>query len=152
VKEFGPLQSLQAQDLVAALAGRDPVILVGDFNSDPYDPAYLVTVEGVPTPIPTPYQLLTSPLGGFADVWPRVRQGPGRTCCFDADLAPPSRDLTERVDLVLFRDGLRPRAAFRVGLAPLDALGDRWPSDHAGVVAVLRLREPGQGGPGGGCD
>jgi hypothetical protein len=148
VKDFPPLQSLQAGELLEELAGEDPLILLGDLNSDPFDPPFVVTVAGTPTSFPTPYQLLTT-LGGLADAWPEVRRAPGLTCCFDADLAPPSRELFERVDLVLYRGAVRPRAAFRVGLVPLDALGDRWPSDHAGVVAVLRLREP--GGPDDDC-
>jgi hypothetical protein len=144
VKDFGPLQSLQAGELVATLAGSDPLVLVGDFNSDPSDPPFVVTIAGTPTAFPTPYRLLTT-LGGLTDVWPAVRRAPGLTCCFDADLAPPSRELVERVDLVLVRGAIRPRAAFRVGLVPQGELGDRWPSDHAGVVAVVRLREPGKG-------
>jgi endonuclease/exonuclease/phosphatase family metal-dependent hydrolase len=142
VKEFGPLQSLQAQELLALFGDTRPTILVGDTNSAPTDPPFTVPSPGGPVIVPTPYQILTS---AFRDAWSETRGAPGFTCCFDADLAPPSRDLFERVDLVLFRGDLKARFAFRIGLEPLASLGDRWPSDHAGVVAILRFRDHGQG-------
>lgn len=128
-KSFGPLQSLQAIELAERFAGVEPLVVVGDVNSDPEDP---------PTALPTPYTILT---GFLTDVWPPVGAGAGLTCCFAADLTPPS-DLVERVDLVLVDGAVTPLSAFRVGLDPLEALGDRWPSDHAGVVATLRLESP----------
>jgi hypothetical protein len=129
-KAFGPLQSLQANELADRFEGVEPLVVVGDMNSDPEDP---------PTVLPTPYAILT---GFLTDVWPLVGDGAGLTCCFDADLTPPSRDLFERVDLVLFAGTITPLSAYRVGLDPLEALGGRWPSDHAGVVATLRLENP----------
>lgn len=128
-KDFGPLQSLQAMELLGRFGSDAPVILAGDTNSDPGDPAYVVS--GAQSPIPTPYQLFTS---AFQD----AASGVGDTCCFYGDLRPPS-SLYERVDLVLVRGAIAPRSAYRVGLDPLAALGDRWPSDHAGVVATVRL-------------
>jgi endonuclease/exonuclease/phosphatase family metal-dependent hydrolase len=137
VKEFPPMQSLQAQELLARFGGSGPTILVGDFNSSPDDPPVTIPTPGGPVTFPTPYQILAS---AFRDAWSETRSAEGFTCCFDADLTPPSRDLFERVDLVWFRGDLRALRAFRVGLEPLEALGGRWPSDHAGVVAVLRTR------------
>lgn len=132
-KSFGPLQSLQAQELLALLPAQGPLVVSGDFNSSPEDPPVFVGT----TAVPTPYQLLTSVL---SDTWAAVGDGPGLTCCFPGDLRPPG-DLVERVDLVLFRGGVTARAASRVGTEPLAALGGRWPSDHAGVVARLRVPE-----------
>lgn len=134
VKEFGPLQSAQTQELLGRFAGLAPVVLVGDFNSSPVDPAYVVS----PVTIPTPYQLLA---GAFTDVWDAVGVGTGLTCCFPPDLTPPG-ELFERVDLVWFHGAFTPVAAYRTGLEPLAALGGRWPSDHAGVVAKLRIQKP----------
>jgi hypothetical protein len=131
VKEFGPLQSLQTLELLGRFGGTEPTIVAGDMNSDPDDPAYLL--PGQP-PAPTPYQLLSS---RFRDAASAV----GDTCCFAADLRPPSA-LFERVDLVFVRGAIAPVSAYRVGTAPLDAFGTRWPSDHAGVVATVRLESP----------
>ena len=128
-KDFGPLQSLQAMELLARFGSDAPVILAGDTNSDPHDPVYLVS--GQASPIPTPYQL-------FATAFHDAASGVGDTCCFAGDLRPPS-SLSERVDLVLTRGAISARTATRVGLDPLASLGDRWPSDHAGVVATVRL-------------
>jgi hypothetical protein len=55
-------------------------------------------------------------------------------------LRNPSPTLTKRVDLVLTRGGFETVSADVLGEEP----GDRtpsglWPSDHAGVVATLRL-------------
>jgi endonuclease/exonuclease/phosphatase family metal-dependent hydrolase len=82
------------------------------------------------------YGILLS--GGFSDAWPG---GPGPTCCHRKDLHDANAPLTKRIDLVLTRGGFETIAADVVG----DQLGDRtssglWPSDHAGVVATLRLQ------------
>ena len=130
-KDFGPLQSLQAMELLGRFGSSEPVILAGDTNSDPGDPAYVV--PGQPL-IPTPYQL-------FATAFHDAASAVGDTCCFAGDLRPPS-SLYERVDLVLFRGAIDARDAHRVGVDPLASLGDRWPSDHAGVVATVRLGNP----------
>jgi len=138
-KDFGPLQSLQALELAGRFAATAPLVLVGDTNSDPTDPAYPVS----PTvTLPTPYTILTGLTGALTDAWSALGNGSGPTCCFDADITPPSRELFERVDLVLFRGAISPTTARRVGLDPLASIGGRWPSDHAGVVATLRLEDP----------
>ena len=82
-------------------------------------------------------RLLAPPPPAYRDAASAV----GDTCCFVADLRPPS-SLYERVDLVLVRGALTPKASYRVGTDPLAALGNRWPSDHAGVVATIRLEDP----------
>jgi hypothetical protein len=75
--------------------------------------------------------------GGFVDAW---SDGIGLTCCHAVDLHDPSPTLTKRIDLVLTRGGFETVVAEVVGQEP----GDRtpsglWPSDHAGVVATLRV-------------
>jgi endonuclease/exonuclease/phosphatase family metal-dependent hydrolase len=137
----------QAGELVTLLAGvRSPVVLLGDFNSGPGDDE-------------TAYHILTG--AGFADAWTAGRsRGPGLTCCSSSDLDNPSTAgvYDKRIDLVLVRDRIRRGHVDRhdrdelledaqiavVGEEPRErllALGGYllWPSDHAGVVATLRL-------------
>lgn len=133
-KDFGPLQSFQALELAARFAATSPLVLVGDTNSDPTDPAYPISPTST---VPTPYTILA---GSLTDAWSALGNGSGLTCCHDADLR--SGDLYERVDLVLFRGAISPMSARRVGLDPLASLDGRWPSDHAGVIATLRLEDP----------
>jgi hypothetical protein len=107
------------------------VILAGDFNSR-------AGGGGTPT-----YSNLIG--AGFKDAWSVTHPGElGNTWGHDEDLLNNRVNLTQRLDLVLFRDGnvggLCASDADIVG----DELSDRirasglWPSDHAGVVATLR--------------
>ncbi len=146
VKELGPFQALQAIELLGRFQDAGQLVLVGDTNSDPRDPPIPFTPgPGLPTVfLPTPYSTLSSAL---VDAWTLAGVGPGFTCCFDADITPPSRDLFERVDLAFATPNVKPMAASRTGLEPLESLADsagtpRWPSDHAGVVSILRLDKP----------
>jgi len=113
----------QAAELLAGPAATDlPTVVVGDFNSGP----------GLDLGA---YGILLS--GGFSDAWPG---GPGLTCCHKNDLHEANAPLTKRIDLVFTRGGFETISADVVG----EQLGDRtssglWPSDHAGVVATLRL-------------
>jgi endonuclease/exonuclease/phosphatase family metal-dependent hydrolase len=124
LEAFSPLvRNPQAAELLAGPAATDlPVVAVGDFNSGPGGD-------------PTAYGILLN--GGFSDAW---NAGPGLTCCHPNDLHNPSPTLTKRFDLVLTRGGFETVSADVVG----EELADRtpsglWPSDHAGVVATLRL-------------
>ncbi len=128
LEAFSPLiRNAQAAELLAGpVATRLPVVVVGDFNSGPgFDLAA--------------YRILAA--GDLADMW---TNGRGLTCCYATDLRSTSQPLTKRIDLVLARGGLEPVSAEVVG----DELADRtpsglWPSDHAGVVARLRLSKTG---------
>jgi len=77
---------------------------------------------------------------GFEDAWSATHPGElGNTWGHDADLLNTTVNLTQRLDLVLFRSNLCALDADVVG----DELSDRtpsglWPSDHAGVVGTLR--------------
>jgi len=124
LEAFSPLvRNPQAAELLAGPAATDlPVVAVGDFNSGPGGD-------------PTAYGILLA--GGLSDSW---SDGPGLTCCHVNDLHNPNPTLTKRVDLVLTRGGFKTLSADVVG----EDLADRtvsglWPSDHAGVVAKLRL-------------
>lgn len=125
----------QAEELLSDLLSSPlPVVLAGDLNTGP------AAGPG------STYELFLD--AGFVDGWGlRGPGGDGATCCQAADLRNPGSELTERVDLILYRDAFttsgRPyRGAFdaaRVGDEPSDRTASGlWPSDHAGVAAVLR--------------
>lgn len=116
----------QAQELLARVAARTvPVILLGDLNSGP----------GAET---AAYDALRA--GGLHDAWTGARgTAPGLTCCFAEDLHSTAKPLASRIDLVLYKNGVRPRRARVLGVAEADRADGLWPSDHAGVVARLRL-------------
>ena len=122
-------QVAQAAELLAGPAATAlPTLLVGDFNS---------RADGSGTPT---YGLLRS--AGFADAWNDVHPGdPGLTCCWETHLLSPLPPFDERIDLVLARGSF---TALHAEIVGEDAVADRTPSglfhsDHAGVVAVLRL-------------
>ena len=136
------IQQAQASELLAALADADdPVVVVGDLNSGPAD-----------TDPAAPYNQLRA--SHFTDAWrkrvPRGRRfdDPGYTCCQAADLRNVNSRLVERIDLIMVRNdfGFLPRSV--VGPSRVEVVGDEqadrtasglWPSDHASVVARLRL-------------
>jgi endonuclease/exonuclease/phosphatase family metal-dependent hydrolase len=119
------VQEAQAAEFLAGPArGRGADIALGDFNS---------AADGSST---ATYAALTK---RFKDAW-RVNDSAGFTCCHDPALADPSAALTVRIDLVLSRQGAKVVKAHRVGVSPFRDIPPRWPSDHAGVVATLRLR------------
>jgi len=112
----------QATELEALLSDRrDPVALVGDFNSGPGGSRET-------------YDRL---MGTFRD----ATGGAGHTCCHAAGLRNAEPSLSSRIDHVLVRGDLGATAVTRVGADPTDRItvdGERlWPSDHAGVVATL---------------
>lgn len=136
----------QAQELALVLAGEElPVVLLGDLNSAPFDPSG------------APYAVLLA--AGFADVWTHHRpwSRPGPTCCQTETLTNPESTLSERIDHILVRntmfrlpfsvlgrthvslvghEPLAPPIPSELGGAPITL---HWASDHAGVVAELRL-------------
>jgi endonuclease/exonuclease/phosphatase family metal-dependent hydrolase len=131
VQSIEPIQTAQAAELLAITAASPlPVVMVGDFNS---------AADGSQTPA---YGMFVA--AGFRDVWSRGGD-PGYTCCQDKTLRNKHSELDQRLDIIFIRgfdtarftaDG-QPRIVghtvgerMRIGL---------WPSDHAGVVAKLRL-------------
>jgi endonuclease/exonuclease/phosphatase family metal-dependent hydrolase len=117
------VRNLQASELLAGPVDTSlPVVLVGDMNSGPG------------TDLGADSILLG---GGFSDAW---NDGPGLTCCHAVDLHNPDPTLTKRIDLVLTKGGFEAVSADVVGEEPSDRTpSGLWPSDHAGVVATLRL-------------
>jgi hypothetical protein len=122
------IQGLQAEELLNGPGNTDlPVIFIGDYNSN---------ADGTGTPT---YTKLTD--AGFIDAWSIKGIGSGFTCCQAADLLNQDSLLTERIDLVMFRGNFEVKD---IGLV-VNSQNDRtrsdnlWPSDHAGVVANLKL-------------
>jgi endonuclease/exonuclease/phosphatase family metal-dependent hydrolase len=141
VEEFAAVQQAQAAEFLAGPArahGRRPVIATGDFNSAA-DPATTST----PT---TTYADLTA--SWFRDAWAVSGGETGFTCCQGSALANPVSGLSKRIDLVLTHGRAHASTAHVVADDPIGSTQPLWPSDHAGVVAVLRLhRPPGHRGP-----
>ena len=125
------IRSLQAIDMIAGAGNTDlPLVFVGDFNVS------ATTVTDM-----TYGQFLAA---RFVDAWTRKRpSNPGLTCCHLADLSnPTSATFDRRIDLVLFRGAFQVEDIGLVGEKPSDRILPPlrlWPSDHAGVVATLRI-------------
>lgn len=120
-----PVQEAQAAEFLAGPAhAQGRVIAVGDFNS---------AADGSTT---ATYDLLTDSL---RDAWLVHPRWPGLSCCQDGTLTNPTSQLATRIDLVLTHGAVRAKAARLVGDTPFEASPPFWASDHAGVVAILRL-------------
>jgi endonuclease/exonuclease/phosphatase family metal-dependent hydrolase len=126
-----PVELAQAMELVrSAGATTLPVIFAADFNStadsslDPSFPAYQGIINA-----------------GFADAWLIKRApDPGFTCCQAPDLHNATSLLNHRIDLILFRGGFGVADIKLIGTTSADRTpSGLWPSDHAGVVATLRI-------------
>jgi endonuclease/exonuclease/phosphatase family metal-dependent hydrolase len=121
------VQEAQAREFLRGPA-RSPgaVIAVGDFNS---------AADGSTTQT---YAILTKSF--FRDAWAETRANePGFTCCQNETLSNPVSLLAERIDLVLTHAAVRPLDADIIGDEPFQATPPLWASDHAGVVAALRV-------------
>lgn len=122
------VQVAQANELLQEPGNTDlPLVFIGDFNSN---------ANGSGTP--TYGNLIAS---GFVDAWSQAHPGdPGFTCCQDANLLNPTSELSERIDLILFRGNFSAIDIDIVGNNPANrTISGLWPSDHAGVVATLRF-------------
>jgi endonuclease/exonuclease/phosphatase family metal-dependent hydrolase len=130
------VQVAQGLELVSALASApSPVVLVGDFNSAADGSGTQVTLTEPITFSGTTYDLLT---GTYTDA--AEEEGvTDDTCCQAADLLNATSSLTSRIDLILYRGDVEPLSAEVVGDERVDLGGPQWPSDHAGVVAKLRV-------------
>jgi endonuclease/exonuclease/phosphatase family metal-dependent hydrolase len=137
LESFHPvIRYYQAVELVDEFDGEtEPIILAGDFNSDPDGPAYQVIVEE------------------FDDAWPRRligRRDPGFTYGRE-DLISDDANFYERIDFVFTRNR---RATTLVGLTvgktafsktlPVPypdppSIVRLWPSDHLGLFFTLIL-------------
>lgn len=135
------IQQLQATELLADLQYETlPIILVGDLNTEP--------------PTGETYQMFLS--SGYVDAWTRNNAKPripGYTSNHDADLRNAVVDLDKRIDLIMVKSHVGMNGIHNIGPVFAYVLGDEpddrilnpddgsllWPSDHAGVVALLRI-------------
>jgi endonuclease/exonuclease/phosphatase family metal-dependent hydrolase len=133
LESFSPLvQVPQAQQLLAMIGGETlPTVVVGDLNSE---------ADGSTTPT---YGMMIA--SGFEDVWPP--QGRGETCCHAPELTSHPSHFDERIDFILLRGdfGFGPVAtpgstqSWLTGVRPSERTDSGlWPSDHAGIVTVVR--------------
>jgi len=120
----------QAVELAETLPSDRPVVYAGDSNSRPGQAAYDRLTEG------------------FEDAHAALRpDGPGETCCQDADLRNGESALSVRIDHVLYRGALVPTGVERIGADPDDRIAVEhdgetvrmWPSDHVGIAASFDL-------------
>ena len=125
--EGSPLvQQAQAQEFLAGPArGAGAVIATGDFNS---------AADGSTT---TSYADLTK--SWFTDSWSVNPGQAGLTCCQNGTLTNPAAAYTSRIDLVLTHGAVRPVSSTVVGNTPFETTPPFWASDHAGLVATVRL-------------
>lgn len=124
---FDPrVQSAQATELLSIAPSSAPTIVVGDINSDPTDVQWPA------------YGLLVSPTTGFADAAVDVSAA-ATTCCREALMSDPADPLERRVDVVLHSPHFQTTAVTVHGTDAASFTSGHWPSDHAGVSAVLEL-------------
>ena len=135
-REEGETEQLaQADELIAWLDGTViPSFVMGDLNTAPgntWTDSYGKFTDA-----------------GFTDLWTRAQPGaPGPTCCQDNDLLNPVSILDRRFDLVFYRNSAAPGEGGIAGNVVAERLGadpsektpsDLWPSDHAGVSALVK--------------
>ena len=120
----------QTQQLIDSLADETlPIILLGDFNTA--------------APDGTAYQMLLA--AEYIDVWQPDADAMGNTCCQVGDLRNEMSAHRKRIDLIFVRnhEGEVSAITHTVGDKPSDRLPSGvWPSDHAGVVAVIDFSIP----------
>ncbi|WP_432477021.1 endonuclease/exonuclease/phosphatase family protein [Nocardioides sp. GXQ0305] len=134
------VRELQGRELIAALADSPyPVVVLGDLNTCPQDTD--------PCTLDSTYEDFRD--AGYVDAWAERHDITGGwTSGQSASLDDPD-EITHRIDYVLHRGaGVRASEVEVIGEEEDDRTGgtpDLWPSDHAGVVAELRLPRPARG-------
>ncbi len=116
----------QAEELLTGPAATElPLVFIGDFNS-PSDGTGIAYNNFIHA--------------GFNDAWRIAGKGDGLTCCQDADLLNLISQLFVRIDLILFRGNFSVKKVKVIGEEQEDRTSTAlWPSDHAGVAAILTL-------------
>ncbi len=132
IESFPEIQALQVQELLNGPANiTAPVMIVGDFNADPYgrDGSFA-------------YSLF--PAAGFKDAWAAVHPNnltDGLTWGHDEFLADPEVNFDRRIDLVLYKGaGFVPQSANVLDLSLDREAAPLWASDHAAVSATFLLK------------
>lgn len=124
------IQEAQAKELTDVPAYVNmPVIIAGDFNAD---------ALGKDASIATYQEMLSL---GFSDAWGTLHANvPGPT--WQLVNSSPVDTAFQRIDYIYFSSSVRPLTCTLAGNDPHDKIGGLWPSDHAGVRATLRIRQP----------
>jgi endonuclease/exonuclease/phosphatase family metal-dependent hydrolase len=124
--EIDPLadvQKAQAQEMIATLAPiTGPLVLIGDFNSRPGKDSYPLLIQA------------------FRDAFTTLGNAdPGLTCCQAGDLKNPDSNVTQRIDLILYRGSVRVSDVRVTGADPAQGRTPEglWSSDHLGVLGAL---------------
>jgi len=140
---------------MAGAFGDEILVVVGDLNSDPRDgplaDCMMPPEFDTPGLCPTPYAVMAA--NGYTDTW-TVRNGaadPGFTCCQSDLLMNFDSWLDQRIDHVWVRPPLSgAQGPHFLRAVHAEVVGDRqqdrtfdglWPSDHAGVVVGMTLRQ-----------
>jgi endonuclease/exonuclease/phosphatase family metal-dependent hydrolase len=131
LEEPHPAQAPQAHDMIKGAGNTTlPVVFVGDFN--------VVANSGLDPSFPVYQRFINA---GFTDAW-NVKHAlaSGLTCCQAPNLLNPTSQVNRRIDLVLFRGAFQVDGIELVGEKPSNRTpSGLWPSDHAGVVATLKI-------------
>jgi len=123
---FGPINEAQGLELIDALdASPFRQVVMGDFNT--------VTEFGT-TEV---YQNMLN--AGAADAWLDQGTGDGFTWRDDPLLNDPSILFSQRLDYIFHRGGFETLDVDLIGDIPFSNTRPMWPSDHAGLVATLRV-------------
>lgn len=125
------IQVLEAQELLAGPANVDlPVLIVGDFNADPFGRDGSIA-----------YGLF--PAAGFSDAWAVLHPNTpaeGLSWGHDEFLANPAVSFDRRIDLVFYKGaGFVPTQADVVDIELGRTQPPLWASDHASLSADFRL-------------
>lgn len=122
------LQQAQAFELYSGPAYTSlPVILVGDFNAianEPTDPSYATYQEML--------------YFGFGDAWTeRSQKSPGLT--WPLINSSVKDTATQRIDFIFLRGNLDACESRLAGDDKQDRVDGMWPSDHAGLRALVQI-------------
>ncbi|MFN8184555.1 MAG: hypothetical protein U0R23_09050 [Candidatus Nanopelagicales bacterium] len=126
--ESEAIQQKQGKEFVKLVQkGAGTVVATGDFNTDAYG-----------NYSPKTYKILTKSY--FTDSWQRKRDGKGLSCCQNAALSNPVSENDTRIDLVLIHGKAKGKGSVNTNSTPFrDTPVPLWESDHAGVVALLKV-------------
>lgn len=128
---YDPIENAQVLELLG-IAGTGSVIMAADFNTNAAAPASDVTHVG--------YDIIRN-VGGFTDAWLATERAAGFTCCQSPTLTNAQSLLNQRIDFVFTSSDLVPFNAKLTGNKPDAIVDGLWPSDHAGLVARIRVPE-----------
>ena len=123
-----PIQNAQAKQFVKKVKkNAKTVIATGDFNTDAYG-----------NYSPKSYSILTK---YFTDSWNVKKDGQGLSCCQNAELSNPASENDTRIDFVFTRGKVTAKSSKNTNITPWRPTPvPLWESDHAGVVAKLKVK------------